>query len=72
MHGISVTFISEYNQSYHTFHLVIKVYILLCVTIKNKKIGKKLPANKVFWSGCCLKKDKGKANNSYFRKVSKY
>ena len=28
----SVTFISEYNQFYHTYHLLIKVYILLCVT----------------------------------------
>ena len=32
MHGISVTFISEYNQSYHTYRLVIKVFILLCVS----------------------------------------
>ena len=31
MHWISVTFISEYNQSYHTYRLVINVYILLCV-----------------------------------------
>ena len=32
MHWISVTFISEYNQTYHTSRLVIIVYILLCVT----------------------------------------
>ena len=31
MHVQSVTFISEYNQTYHTSHLVIIVYILLCV-----------------------------------------
>ena len=33
MHVQSVTFISEYNQTYHTSHLVIIVYILLCVSI---------------------------------------
>ena len=31
MHVQSVTFISEYNQTYHISRLVIIVYILLCV-----------------------------------------
>ena len=39
MHEISVTSISEYNQSYHEYRLVIKVYILLCVMRLEKNVN---------------------------------
>ena len=52
------TFISEYNQTYHTSHLVIIVYILLCVSLDfewDLKFRSPIIWNQDIWLPFCQK-----------------